>query len=250
MDLSISRVNMYLRCGLQFYYRYIKNLTMPPSASMTQGKCVHSTFEHNYKQKITSKTDLPLEEVLDFYSDSLNKEKSSTDWKEEDFDRIKDTGISAITVYHNKFAPLIQPKEVEKWFELEFDKEKFKHKIRGVIDIIDDEDSVRDHKVVKRSCVSRYDNCIQLPVYSFTKAPKGNEIVSCKIDMLITKKDPEVVTLDYKFGKNDRIRAMYYVSTVANAIEKGVFMPAKPDDWTCNPKWCGYYHMCKKAMIL
>ena len=59
--LSVTQLKMFLRCPLQYEFRYIKGLKVPPVEAMTLGKSIHSTLEENYKQKIETKKDLPIE---------------------------------------------------------------------------------------------------------------------------------------------------------------------------------------------
>ena len=59
--LSVSQVNMYLRCPLQYMFRYIEGLKLPPKSAMTLGKSIHFGIEGNYRQKIDSHKDLPKE---------------------------------------------------------------------------------------------------------------------------------------------------------------------------------------------
>jgi len=71
--LSVSKIRMYLRCPLQYYYRYCEGLKVPPDSGLTLGKSVHAGIEANYSQKITSFSDLPLNDVLDVYSTAFGR---------------------------------------------------------------------------------------------------------------------------------------------------------------------------------
>ena len=56
--ISVSQIKMFLRCPLQYKYRYIDNLKIPPTGSLLLGSSVHSSLEGNYRQKIETKQDL------------------------------------------------------------------------------------------------------------------------------------------------------------------------------------------------
>ena len=71
--LSVTQLKMYLRCPLQYKYRYIHGLRIPPTGAITLGKSIHSALEENYSQKIETHQDLPLDHVTDFFSDTWDR---------------------------------------------------------------------------------------------------------------------------------------------------------------------------------
>src|SRR3989338_2205413 len=65
--LSFTQLNMFLRCPRQYHYRYVLGIRTPASGAMVQSRVWHETVERNYRQKIASHTDLPLEDLQAFY---------------------------------------------------------------------------------------------------------------------------------------------------------------------------------------
>src|ERR1039457_5494706 len=113
--LSVSQIKMYLRCPLQYRYRYIDGIKIPPTGSLLLGKSNHSALEGNYRQKIESKQDLPMEQVSDMFADSWESQVKETVFQEDEKSgETKDDGVNLIIAYHNQVAPSIQPKLVEK----------------------------------------------------------------------------------------------------------------------------------------
>lgn len=116
--ISFSQLNMLLRCGMQYEFRYIKGLKIAPSGSMIRGRSCHKSEESNFKQKIKTNFDLPTEQVKDIFSDEWERNKYQIQWSEEELNgespikvegKFKDTGIGLIEVYHKELAPLCYP---------------------------------------------------------------------------------------------------------------------------------------------
>lgn len=115
--LSVTQLRMYLGCPLQYYFRYVCGLKMPPTGSFTLGRTVHSTLEENYRQKIQSHEDLPLQQIHEMFSQRWDEEAQLTLFEEgEKPGQLKDEGIRLLDPYHRNVAPTVQPVEVEREF--------------------------------------------------------------------------------------------------------------------------------------
>ena len=144
--ISVTQLKMYLRCPLQYKFRYVDNLIIPPPSAITLGKTIHQTLEENFSQKVKTQEDLPLGYLTDYFSDLWEIESKETRFeKEEKPGEIKDEGINLISVYHKTHSPKIIPVSVEEEFELEFENSPLK--LKGYIDLIDKNRIIIDHKV-------------------------------------------------------------------------------------------------------
>jgi ATP-dependent helicase/DNAse subunit B len=61
--ISVSQVKTYLRCPLQYYFSQIEGLKLPPKSALAFGSVTHKSVEVNYKQKLDSHEDLPVEHI-------------------------------------------------------------------------------------------------------------------------------------------------------------------------------------------
>jgi hypothetical protein len=77
--LSTTSLKMYLRCPLQFMFRYVKGLKIPPVGAIVLGKSVHYGLEENFRHKQQSKKDLSLSKVLEAYAAFFDQEKPCYD---------------------------------------------------------------------------------------------------------------------------------------------------------------------------
>ena len=51
-DLSPTKLGMLERCGLQYEFRYVKGLKLPPSSPLIVGSAAHRAAELDLKRKM------------------------------------------------------------------------------------------------------------------------------------------------------------------------------------------------------
>ena len=252
---SFSSLNTYRRCGMQYYFMYCEGIKAPPSVALIQGSSIHRGQEFNFKQKIESKTDLPLDDVLDCVSDEFEARKTEVEkWENTDPGKAKDETICVAEHVHTTHNPTIQPVEVE----VEYLTECEGVQLKTIIDLIDIDGFIRDVKVVGRAkSQSDADNDMQLTIYSYVTGLK-NVVFDCFIKAresemrfkngcltVHSKKKPRVVTLKSTRTEKDWQRLANIVPALLKGIKNEVFLPADPTWWGCSERFCGYWHICK-----
>lgn len=241
--MSVTQMKMYLRCPLQYQFRYIDGLKIPPVSAMTLGKSIHSALEVNYSQKIKSKVDLKIEQVIDAFSDYWNQKSKETIFeKDEKPGEVKDDGIKLINVYHNQISPTIQPKLVEKEFELEFS--NVPYTLKGYIDLVDIDRVIIDHKTTKRSMVeSDVATDIQLTCYALAyRSILGDQEKELRFDVIVRNKTPKIQQIPTTRTQADIDRFLKILAYVSKAIKEGIFYPSP--NFLCGS--CGYSGLCKR----
>jgi hypothetical protein len=246
---------MLLRCGEQYRRRYVEREIIPPSGSLVRGKCDHRAIEVNFRQKIDTSTDLPVEAVKDFFSDEWEKEKYTIGWTDEELDgesikkaeaRYKDTGIALVEVYHTEVAPSAIPVAVEDKFTVHF--EGGYPDLVGIIDRVDEGDQIIDCKFVGKSpAANDIENDIQLTAYDLgyrqTRKKKPNVL---RKEFAVATKTPKTVVQEAEARPDDTItRFLFRLEKAMEIISKGIFAPAGNGVWWCSPRFCGYWHSCK-----
>ncbi|OGS23236.1 MAG: hypothetical protein A2252_09125 [Elusimicrobia bacterium RIFOXYA2_FULL_39_19] len=238
--LSVSKIKMYLRCPLQYYYRYCEGIKIPPDAGLTLGKAVHSGIEQNFRQKITSFSDLPLNDVLDIYSTAFESYlQEEFNFGEDKPGDVKDLGVGLVKVYHAELSPKIQPVSVEEHFILEFEA-PVEYGFQGYMDVIDAESNIRDSKTAKRSYAQNAaENDLQLTAYNLAyKFLKGKEPKALIFDVMVKNKTPKVQTISSPpRGEAQLNRLLKLIGFVSKSIKTGVFYPCE-NGQVCS--WCGY----------
>src|SRR3990167_7755353 len=146
---SPSKVETWMKCKRMFYWRYVMGLKKPPGGAALRGIAAHAAAEHNYRQKIVSKKDLPLEEVQQAASDTWERKSKSGEiefMEDEDPAHLRGQMDMAVPVYHEKVAPKVQPVETEEKFLTTLDG----HEIQGYPDVVTATE-IRDMKTTAKT---------------------------------------------------------------------------------------------------
>jgi CRISPR/Cas system-associated exonuclease Cas4 (RecB family) len=244
--LSFSQINMYLKCPRQYEFRYIQGIKRPPSGALILGTVWHSTVEENYRQKIVTKDDLPLDHMQDFFADNW---ESKLEEEEIDFEsspaNLKDTGISVVEAHHKNIAPTVNPVLVEEKFRVSLG-DNFPFDLLGFWDVVDEDEVVIDNKSYsKTKSQTDIDKDLQLTAYSLAyRLVTGKIEGGLRIDSVIKTKQPKTVQIKTTRTNQDCEWLLELIENVAKGIMNEVFFP-NPNGWHCSPKWCGYWKECK-----
>ncbi len=251
--LSYTQLNMLLRCGEQYRKRYIEGQKVPPGSGGALGKSFHLGLESNYRQKITSKQDLPLEAVQDTFSSAFDVESKEVLWTPEEAEagiakvkgQLKDDGVRLVETYHGQVAPTIQPESCEEVIPVEFN--GFPYDLKCVVDLVDDKQIVHDTKTRSKSPTAEEANrSIQLTAYSLAyRHSRKRKEEGLQLDVAVRNKTPKIVQLPTERTNEQIERLLETMARAAEAIQQGIFLPAPEGAWYCSPKFCGYYASCK-----
>lgn len=269
--LSFSQITLFLQCGKAYEYRYVLDAKSPSSPALVQGKSIHAALETNYGQKIASKIDLPVADILDSFSTEFDegcKElEDKSDTTNTTMGRLKDDSTTFLGKYHKTYAPSVQPLAVEQEFKLALTPTL---NLIGYIDLIQQESApipvvesmiekraeieagpnrdkiIVDHKVTTRKkSQSDTDTSLQLSIYS---AATG--IKNVRFDSLIVsakegeKREQKVVqTISHRTdGDIDFDKSV--ILSVAQAISSGIFPKTGKGTWMCSQKFCPHFKRC------
>lgn len=241
--LSVSKINLFLRCAKQFEFKYVKKIPYPTSPILYQGRIFHSAIEHNYTQKIKSHEDLPVNDVVEAFADFYDKELLNEDVTFEskvEKGKVKDQGVLATETHHVAISPSVQPVEVECRIETKIDKVD----VVGILDVIDDKDIIRDNKLAgKRKSQSDLDKDLQMSMYSKMYRNKtGKKEKGLQLDITL-KGRKETQILKTKRKKQDFNILSQVIEGVMGGIKSGNF-PPNPNGWHCSPKYCNFWSLC------
>lgn len=244
-----SEVQTFLKCGKQWEFRYLLGIRTPPKAALTVGSSVDAGVTRNLVQKITSKKDLSVTEVLDVYSTDFDLRKDETDWEDENPGAIKDMGASLVRAHHEKLAPQIQPKTVQEKFVIELDGG---FDVGGTIDLTEEDGTVADTKTSKNKYAEdSIHRALQPAIYDFASMVlTGKKPKAFRYDVIIkpTKtKGPEIQQVTGQVTEDDHAWFFNAVSNMDKAIKAGIALPAPEGAWWCSKDWCGYWDKCKGA---
>jgi len=248
-----SHLNMWLRCGKQFEF-YLTRGPLPPGIAARRGDAVHKAAEINHKQKITSKTDLPLGDLKEAAWETFReyiKEGNFFLPKEQLPDKvkiIKETErqtLDAVEVYREKIAPTIQPTMAEQRFEVDLGLDL---PLVGTIDTDHVEEKraiIEDLKCMVAKNQQWADRQVQPTVYHLGyQELTGTWPEHLRYDLIVPNKKPKHIPLRTERTQSDVERLKRYSEAFLQDIRTGNFRPADPSHWTCNPAYCGWYQIC------
>jgi len=244
--LSYSQINMYRRCSMAYYFRYILGKKIPPPWTFALGKSCHQGLQYNFEQKIQTKKDLPLPKVLEAYDFAFEVQRQQeVDWQGQKPGKVKDAGVKLITLHYRERCPLIQPIAVEDKVEIPF--ENVNYHFLAYLDLVDNKKVIVDFKTASRSPNGKEAIVSdQLTAYSLAYRVKyGEPEAGVRLEYLIHTKEPKVQLLEAQRTSEEIDHFLEIVARVAEGIEKEVFVPTSESNWICSPKNCGYWNLCK-----
>jgi RecB family exonuclease len=145
---SPSQLSLYERCARAFEFKYVKRYNLAASWAV-KGRAQHRALEHSFRQKLESGVDAPAAEVVAVFHEEVRHAFSPMATEEvvlfegESEERIRRDGEAGLRVYLGKIAPMIQPLMVEESLECTLPSGL---RLRGRIDLIDDQFRIRDAK--------------------------------------------------------------------------------------------------------
>lgn len=257
--LSHTQIAMYLRCPRQYFYRYIMGIKTRPSGALKQGGVFHKAAEFNYNQKVSSRKDLPVDEVADYFAQTFE-----TEWDREEVELdaeagetkggLKDQGVDLIKVHRKVIAPTVQPVEVEQKLEYQF-QPLDEHgeplvgdetvKVLGIIDVVDEDGLIRDNKTMGRAPSQlEVDTDPQLSIYSLVRRMVTRKVEpELRLDVVLKHVRPEARVFRAKRSVAMLTMQRNTIGMVARGIKAEVF-PRNTKGWHCAPKFCGYWPDC------
>lgn len=249
--ISISQLNMFLRCGLQYKFRYVDALVSPPGVSLIEGSSMHRALEVGLREKKDTGKAAPVSVMTDAWRDEwIEQKKDVEEWGDDGEYKtaqlLENRGLAWLQDYHANKMPNINPIDVEQRFWTTIGKNNIP--VLGYIDLIDqdkidlvDGQTVVDHKVVRSSkSQADADNDPQLTLYSM--ATQARRV---RFDCFVKTKTPKIKSVSSTRTPHDYHWLARIFDKVAETISAGVFLPCDPTSWVCTRKFCGYYRMCR-----
>lgn len=237
--LSVTQVKMFLQCPLKYYFRYKEGIEVKPNSSLTMGRSVHKAIEEFYRKRMKGER-ADIGELFSFFWSEESKETEFK--KEENPGALKDEGVRLVQKYAEEIAPTIKPREIEKEFELIF--ANVAYTLKGIIDLIEEDGTIVDHKCSKRSpSQADIDRDIQLTAYQLGYRSLNNQDpAGLRLDYIVRNKTPKALQCWTERKQKDLDRFLKLLGYVSKAIEQDIYYPN--EGMLCG--MCGYREMCQK----
>ena len=235
--LSFSQIDTFDTCPLQYRYKFIQRIPIPPSAAQSFGDSIHKTLRDFYQEirdgkKLTKKD---LIKMLDINWSPLGYASRAHE------EKMKKVGERMLSDFFDKFDAKTIPHDLEQPFIIKISPQL---KIGGKIDRVDEKDGkleIVDYKTGKVLDQKDVDKSLQMTVYALAATDKG-----------LYGKKPEDVLLTFYFLNTMEARSTkrtveqlkqtrQELLEKAKEIEKSSFQPS-PGVW-CD--FCGFKLICE-----
>jgi len=253
--LSYSSLNAWSLCPERWRRAYLEGERIPPGIAAHRGKGVHKSAEYNFKQKITSGRDEPLDVLQDVARDSFMDsarrgtfvppaEQSSF---KNDIAAALDIAVKVMTKnFREIVAPSVQPALVEK--KITLDLPQLPLPFTCILDVYTTDQWWLDIKTsTNKWPESKGQTDLQATVnWALLKAFLGEEPKRMSYEIFTPKvHQPLGVTR----GMADVHALIQRSQSMLACIKAGTFIPCDPNAWVCSPRWCGYFWTCKYIPI-
>jgi len=238
--LSYSQLSLYLECPLKYRFRYIDEIKSEGiSSAMAFGKAIHEALAQFYREAMDG-VPFSLSGFLNAFAEAWEDECARGDvvYKEgETFESFLALGQTLLRLFASERLPIMRVIAVEVPFEFNLENpetgEEFPIPIKGIIDLIEEDDNgtlwVVDHKTAARAFSEQQLNAdLQLMIYAAAVEQldmvEGRE-KRYRFDVLTKTKKPKF--LQYRLYKDDLDRRKLYrlVTEMWKAIEAEAFYP-------------------------
>lgn len=170
MKISYSKIGSFYFCPKKYEYRYVLEIPVPGKAELVFGVSLHAALETNFEQKIETRRDLPLEQVLEAFRNELEKGLASV--PEEDLRGpldplyLRSMGENFLSQFMTERAARLQPapRGVEYFFQLPL---PGGHEISGKCDLLDNEWVLHDFKTSSKPYDPKRADRTQLVIYAW-----------------------------------------------------------------------------------
>jgi len=270
--ISASQLGMYLRCGLQYKYRYIDGISKPPGIAMLQGTAFHETNEQYYQDVIDAKKPFTPEQAAEFSVTCFEEASEEGGLKVQG--PVKDVIAAELTHttegYITHVAPFIEPISTEE--EIRY-QTNCGVTLLGYLDLRrrahpwelaafpEQTEVLVDYKLGgKKWTANQLENSLQFMLYTIAtgvrtveihsivrsaKKPKVSKVTDTQKIAPVVNVASNMALVRHGFNGDEYEHVENLISKVVEGITKGVFMPCDPSGWMCGPKWCGYWDMCR-----
>jgi RecB family exonuclease len=238
--LSPSQVKTFLNCPAKWYFHYMVGLQEPKNGSLALGTAFHAALSQNFRQKIESRCDLPLDDMRTVFQKEWNAAAAEAEFRDdEDRQELAAVGEALVDKYMLEAAPDIRPQAVETPVAGEIGGVK----VHGFVDLLDTEGRIIDCKsAAKRPNGVSHDYGLQLTSYAMI-TPGASGI--CRLDTVTKTKTVQLVQQTYHIGPPQRRYAEGLYPMVQLAMRQGIYLPHRGGT-LCSRRWCGYWRACER----
>jgi len=242
MRTSFSALETFKNCPLKYKFQEIDKIKVPKKIESVFGGSVHSALKYMFERSPLYPT---LDQVIDFFRNIWDQNKTILDNSPEQLDAYHKDGISILEKFYKHNQPWnFNVVDLESRFEADLDG----HTLAGIIDRIDkNEDTyeIIDYKTAKKMpSENSIDKNLQMSIYHLGLTKRWPHFDPSKIKLsfyflkhgekISTSRTPEQLENTKKF-------VLRTIDEINEKIKDNYNFPPLPSG-LCD--WCGYRQMC------
>ena len=238
--LSPTQVRTYLDCSARWWFKYGLELPESKTGSLALGSAVHRALEANFRDKLETKEDLPVEGVVSLFKIAWKDQCAETEFRDEENPaEMGRMGEDLVRKYMSEAAPQIEPAAVE----LDVEGKIGEVKVRGRVDLLDTEGTVVDVKTSARkpSGISP-EYAFQLATYRQITPGTTGEV---QLDTLVKTKTVQLIRQSYTVSEQDLLATRVQYPLVQEGIRKSLYLPNR-QSLLCSRRNCAFWRQCER----
>lgn len=238
--LSPSQARTFKSCSARWYFKYVAQLPDPKTSALALGGAVHEAINFDLHHKAKAGVDLPAEVILDRFDKAWIAALAETELREdESAAELQACGRGLVTKYAVEALPAIHPVAVE----MHVDGEIAGVRVQGIIDILEDNGTVRDIKTASRKPSGISDGqAFQLATY-VPLVPGATGVV--QIDTLVKTKAPQLIRTPHTVTREEVRACEVQYPLIQEAMRAGYYVPNREDS-LCSRRNCPFWRACER----
>lgn len=243
--VSASRLNCWLSCRLKFFFRYVQEITKPPTPALHVGAIVHLVLQQwnmaRWKRQI-----FELQRFRKVFDESWMDQPATIDWEDDEAGQ-KNTAWSLLETYFTE-TPIKAnelPEAVEVPMESDLSKQGLPTLI-GVLDLVRAGGRIVDFKTSGKTPSPEdaiHQNELQLSCYSVLyREAAGKREVGRELHHLVKTKVPKIIITELgPMDERQQTRLFKTIESYVDGVGRQDFIPS-PGIQCCS---CEYRTECR-----
>lgn len=265
-NLSVSKIETALLCGLKLKYGYVDRLPKLAAWVLVAGNVLHEILEFALREFVKTGKYPDWKALDDLYEPTWTRRIAQEESK-KDFIGWENRPDDPREKIHREYRPLIRLAReevlptlnpwrfgdepvIEYKIELELDSEVGPFPLLGYIDYLDASGVLMDWKTTslnKEGELSKraQRTWLQFAAYSLWAYPiVGEENLPCEKIFLVRGEKPFVKRKPFVVGPAHREWFVKVAASVWKMIKTGLYLP-NTEGWWCSPDFCPFFGGCR-----
>jgi len=253
---SINEIEQYLRCPLSYYFRYVARVRGERGPFATVALSLRQAIYYWHKSALETGKRSTAGDVIELFRSLLKVQKGA-----ETCSTLADHAEEALGSYVSEEWPEPAIRGLEKRFEIYF--ANVDYSFSGTVPVIledstpveikvrvngkNERDAARDFRLTAYALFMAADGSgAGVEAMHLWEKPAGPVSESqVRLDVLVVGRKPRAQKTESCRTSGDFNHLLRVSAMAVDGISKRAFPPAHPANWSCSPRWCGYYTACR-----